>query len=40
MKIIWSPLAVDRASEIAGYIALDNPKGNRWGQDCKVAKLC
>ena len=25
MKIIWSPLAVERASEIAEYIALDNP---------------
>ena len=25
MKIIWSPLAVARASEIAGYIAQDNP---------------
>lgn len=25
MKIIWSPLAVDRASEIAEYIARDNP---------------
>ena len=25
MKIIWSPLAVDRVSEIAGYIAEDNP---------------
>ncbi len=25
MKIIWSPLAVDRASEIADYIALDKP---------------
>ncbi|MBU0680841.1 MAG: type II toxin-antitoxin system RelE/ParE family toxin [Proteobacteria bacterium] len=24
MKIIWSPLAIDRASEIAEYIALDN----------------
>jgi toxin ParE1/3/4 len=24
MKIIWSPLAVDRVSEIAGYIAQDN----------------
>jgi len=23
MKIIWSPLAIDRASEIAEYIALD-----------------
>ena len=25
MRIIWSPLAVDRASEIAEYIAQDNP---------------
>ena len=25
MKIIWSPVAVDRVSEIAGYIAQDNP---------------
>jgi len=25
MKIIWSPLAVDRASEIANYIAKDDP---------------
>ncbi len=25
MKIVWSPLAVERASEIAEYIALDNP---------------
>ena len=25
MKVLWSPLAVDRASEIAEYIALDNP---------------
>jgi len=25
MKILWSPLAVDRASEIAEYIAQDNP---------------
>ncbi len=24
MKIIWSPLAIDRASEIAEYIAQDN----------------
>jgi plasmid stabilization system protein ParE len=24
MKIIWSPLAIDRASEIVEYIALDN----------------
>jgi toxin ParE1/3/4 len=25
MKILWSPLAIDRASEIAQYIAQDNP---------------
>jgi plasmid stabilization system protein ParE len=25
MKVIWSPLAVDRASEIADYIAQDKP---------------
>jgi len=25
MKIIWSPIAIDRASEIAGYIAQDKP---------------
>lgn len=24
MKIIWSPLAIDRASDIAEYISLDN----------------
>jgi len=31
MKIIWSPLAIDRASEIAGYIALDKPSAaDKW----------
>jgi len=31
MKIIWSPLAVDRASEIAEYISLDNPTAaTKW----------
>ena len=25
MKIVWSPLAVERATEIAEYIARDNP---------------
>ena len=25
MKIIWSPLAIERASEISEYIAQDNP---------------
>ena len=31
MKIIWSPLAIDRASEIADYIAQDKPSAaKRW----------
>ena len=31
MKVIWSPLAIDRASEIAEYISLDNPTAaNKW----------
>jgi plasmid stabilization system protein ParE len=31
MKIIWSPLAVDRASEIAEYIARDKPSAaKKW----------
>lgn len=31
MKIIWSPLAVDRASEIVDYIAQDKPSAAiRW----------
>ena len=31
MKIIWSPLAVDRASEIASYIARDKPSAaDKW----------
>ena len=31
MKIIWSPLAVNRASEIADYIAQDKPAAaRRW----------
>lgn len=25
MQIIWSPLTIDRATEIAEYISLDNP---------------
>ena len=29
MKIIWSPLAIDRATEIAEYIAQDNPSAAR-----------
>ncbi|MBF8274915.1 MAG: plasmid stabilization protein [Magnetococcales bacterium] len=31
MKIIWSPLAVDRVSEIAEYIAQDKPSAaEKW----------
>jgi toxin ParE1/3/4 len=31
MKIVWSPLTLDRVSEIAGYIAQDNPvAAERW----------
>lgn len=33
MNIVWSPLAIDRASEIADYIALDNPSAaEKWIQ--------
>ena len=31
MRVVWSPLAVDRASEIAGYIAQDKPSAaEKW----------
>ena len=31
MKIIWAPLAIDRASEIAEYIAQDKPSAaEKW----------
>lgn len=31
MKILWSPLAVERASEISAYIAQDNPSAaTKW----------
>ena len=34
MKIIWSLLAIDRASEIAEYISSDNPTAaNKWIDD-------
>jgi len=34
VKIIWSPLAIDRVSEIAVYIALDNPvAAEKWAND-------
>ncbi len=42
MKIVWSPLAVDRASQIAEYIALDKPSAaRRWIEEIfsKVDRL-
>ncbi len=34
MKIIWSPLALERVTEIARYIAQDNPDAaRRWVND-------
>ena len=31
MKIVWSPLAIDRVIEIAQYIAFDNPTAaQKW----------
>lgn len=31
MNIVWSPLAIDRVSEIAGYIAQDKPTAaEKW----------
>ena len=31
MKLIWSPLALERAAEIIDYISLDNPSAaKRW----------
>lgn len=31
MKIIWSPLSLERTAEIAEYISLDNPSAaERW----------
>lgn len=38
MKIIWSPLAVERASEIAAYIAEDNPAAAEKWVDAVFAK--
>lgn len=34
MKIIWSPLAVEQARDIAAYIALDKPSAaDKWIED-------
>jgi toxin ParE1/3/4 len=42
MKVSWSPLAIDRVSEIAEYIARDNPGAAKSWADTvfeKVASL-
>ncbi len=42
MKIIWSPLALERTGEIVAYIARDNPTAaEKWVEDVftKVGKL-
>jgi toxin ParE1/3/4 len=42
MKVSWSPLAIDRVSEIAEYIARDNPEtAKSWVDNVfeKVASL-
>ncbi len=39
MKIIWSPLAIDRASEIAEYIALDKPSAAEKWIDAVFSKV-
>lgn len=42
MKIIWSPLAIDRAAEIVDYISQDKPSAaEKWANTVflKVEKL-
>ena len=39
MKIIWSPLATDRASDIASYIAKDKPTAAKNWIDRLFAKV-
>ena len=39
MKIVWSPLAIDRAAEIAEYISSDNPAAAREWVDKIFAKV-
>ena len=39
MRIIWSPLAVDRASEIADYIAQDKPSAAAKWIDSVFSKV-
>ena len=38
MRVIWSPLAIERAAEAAAYIAKDSPGGaRRWVDDLFAA---
>ena len=30
MRVVWAPLALERAAEIARYIAADRPAAARW----------
>jgi len=39
MRIIWSPLSVDRASEIADYIAQDKPSAAKKWIDTIFSKV-
>jgi toxin ParE1/3/4 len=39
MKILWSPLAIDRASEIAEYIAQDKPSAAAKWIDTVFSKV-
>ncbi|OGQ88341.1 MAG: plasmid stabilization protein [Deltaproteobacteria bacterium RIFOXYD12_FULL_56_24] len=39
MKIVWSPLAIDRAAEIAAFISSDNPAAAREWLDKIFAKI-
>jgi len=39
MKIVWSPLAIDRVSEIADYIAQDKPSAAKKWVDTVFSKV-
>lgn len=39
MRVAWSPLALDRAGEIAGYIARENVSAARSWADSLFAKV-
>ena len=39
MKIIWSPLAIERVTEIAHYIAQDNPTASRKWVETVFSKV-